>query len=176
MPSFTAWNPFNITTGIHPNHRVYMLPWVFASCKWKRCHKKNRWIPIYRSQTAPAIHQPSGEFCAENIIPMHIIVATSSCFAENKAFSSQFYLLNKQGEVIFFLKHILQQLQQKKENFVLYVASPPTPAFCTLLIEQPHSAPPWGSVPPASPAFAKWSKLIKPVPSVCSRRGHGHRN
>lgn len=124
MPSFTAWNPFSIITGTHPNHRVYMLPWVFASCKWKRCQKKNRSIPIYRSQTAPAIHRPSGQFCAENIIPMHIIVARSSCFAENKAFSSQFYL--PQGEVIFFSKHILQKLCSKRKKTLYFML------LCTL--------------------------------------------
>lgn len=45
MPSFTAWNPFSITTGAHPNHKVNMLPWIFASWRWERSQESTDEIP-----------------------------------------------------------------------------------------------------------------------------------
>lgn len=45
IPSLTAWNPFSMMTGAHPNHKVNMLPWIFASYRWERSQESTDEIP-----------------------------------------------------------------------------------------------------------------------------------
>lgn len=45
IPSLTAWYPFSMITGAHPNHKVNMLPWIFASYRWEGSQESTNKIP-----------------------------------------------------------------------------------------------------------------------------------
>lgn len=54
IPSLTAWYPFSMITGAHPNHKVNMLPWIFASCRWERSQESTDEIPHVANKDEPA--------------------------------------------------------------------------------------------------------------------------
>lgn len=60
IPSLTAWYPFSMMTGAHPNHKVNMLPWTFASCRWERSQESRDEIPHAANKDEPVFTQIAG--------------------------------------------------------------------------------------------------------------------
>lgn len=97
------------------------------------------------------------------MIPINIIIARSRkrlLFFWERGFQQPVLFPRGEGFFFYFQSTGCNNTATRKLCILHCITS--NPNICSSLIEQPHSAPLWDSMPPASHAFAKRNQLIKP--------------